>query len=149
MSKSASVITSLVLVCTSAFGGEVWENPEVNCSILTEQIHRAESMLHNDLGRVTPEQETQYRAEQQNVLDAYRAKCVAWYESVKESRRREALPGVRLGMTAKQVIEKSSWGKPNEINETVTKHGVHEQWVYSGGYLYFEDGKLTSFQTKR
>lgn len=54
-----------------------------------------------------------------------------------------------LGMTTKQVIE--SWGKPDDINRTVGSWGIHEQWVYRRGgfeatYLYFENGKLTSWQ---
>ena len=51
-----------------------------------------------------------------------------------------------LGMTKEQV-ESSSWGKPKDINRTVSTYGSREQWVYgSGRYLYFEDGILTSFQ---
>ncbi|MDR2913243.1 MAG: hypothetical protein LBV74_00150 [Tannerella sp.] len=49
-----------------------------------------------------------------------------------------------LGMTKAMCIE--SWGKPNDINRTVGSWGAHEQWVYSGSYLYFENGKLTSWQ---
>ena len=57
------------------------------------------------------------------------------------------LPGVKIGMTAKQVIEKTSWGKPKEVNKTTTRYGTHEQWVYGGrNYLYFENGILTSVQ---
>jgi hypothetical protein len=55
-------------------------------------------------------------------------------------------PNPRLGMTAKQVIENTSWGKPNSINTSGGKWGIHEQWVYDGSYLYFENGKLTSWQ---
>ena len=55
--------------------------------------------------------------------------------------------GVRLGMTKKQVIEQTSWGKPNKVNTTTTKNGTREQWVYGGGnYLYFTNGVLTSIQ---
>ncbi|RLQ92109.1 hypothetical protein [Planomicrobium sp. Y74] len=51
-----------------------------------------------------------------------------------------------IGMTAEEV-EKSSLGKPESINRTVTAYSVREQWVYENGmYLYFEDGILTSFQ---
>lgn len=53
--------------------------------------------------------------------------------------------GVKLGMTEQDVID-SSWGKPRKINRTTNKYGVREQWVYDGGYLYFEDGVLTSIQ---
>jgi hypothetical protein len=56
--------------------------------------------------------------------------------------------GVSIGMTAEQ-IRKSSWGKPRSINETITAAGKHEQWVYGGGYLYLENGVLTSIQTSR
>jgi hypothetical protein len=56
--------------------------------------------------------------------------------------------GVRIGMTVEEV-RKSSWGKPRSINETITAGGKHEQWVYGGGYLYIENGVLTSIQTSR
>lgn len=39
-----------------------------------------------------------------------------------------------------------SLGRPNDINRTVGSWGVHEQWVYDNLYLYFENGKLTSYQ---
>ncbi|MFZ3064741.1 MAG: hypothetical protein WA277_05615 [Nitrospirota bacterium] len=52
-----------------------------------------------------------------------------------------------MGMTKEQV--KLSWGLPIDINRSVGSWGVHEQWVYgrySRTYLYFENGKLTSWQ---
>jgi hypothetical protein len=51
-----------------------------------------------------------------------------------------------IGMTDEMAI--ASVGYPDDINRTNGSWGVHEQWVYSGKglYLYFEDGKLTSFQ---
>lgn len=52
----------------------------------------------------------------------------------------------RLGMT-KAEVEASLWGKPIDINRTVTQYSTREQWVYGNGqYLYFTDGILTSFQ---
>lgn len=39
-----------------------------------------------------------------------------------------------------------SLGSPDDINRTVGSWGVHEQWVYDNLYLYFENGKLTSYQ---
>jgi uncharacterized protein YdbL (DUF1318 family) len=39
-----------------------------------------------------------------------------------------------------------SLGRPKDINRTVGAWGIHEQWVYDGFYLYFENGKLTSYQ---
>ena len=52
-----------------------------------------------------------------------------------------------LGMTEDMAI--LSLGRPENINRTVGRWGVHEQWSYSvigRLYLYFENGKLTSFQ---
>lgn len=56
-------------------------------------------------------------------------------------------PGVRIGMTAKQVREQTSWGIPESVNRTTTARSVTEQWVYGGGgYLYFTNGRLTAIQ---
>jgi len=52
---------------------------------------------------------------------------------------------VKIGMSSEQVIV--SWGKPNKINKSIGSWGVHEQWIYRGQYLYFENGLLTSLQT--
>ena len=49
-----------------------------------------------------------------------------------------------LGMTYEQVI--LSKGKPDHINRTVGRWGVHEQWVYSWGNIYFENEILTAWQ---
>ncbi|MFB5088623.1 hypothetical protein PGC35_15685 [Psychrobacillus sp. PGGUH221] len=54
-----------------------------------------------------------------------------------------------ISMTDYEVIEDSTWGKPKSINRTETAYGVREQWVYDRGYLYFEDGYLTSIQSSR
>ncbi len=51
-----------------------------------------------------------------------------------------------IGMTDSMARE--SLGRPNDINKSTGSWGVHEQWVYDTKdlYLYFENGKLTSFQ---
>ncbi len=61
------------------------------------------------------------------------------------------------GMTVEQ--SRASWGDPSDIHRTGTTYALHEQWVYSIGehglyidsyrvlgYLYFENGILTSWQ---
>jgi hypothetical protein len=56
-------------------------------------------------------------------------------------------PGVRIGMTPDQVINETSWGRPEYINRTTTAAGVNEQWVYSlRSYLYFNNSILVSIQ---
>ena len=49
-----------------------------------------------------------------------------------------------LGMSDKAAL--LSWGKPDDINRSVGSWGKHEQWVYGSNYLYFENGKLMSWQ---
>jgi hypothetical protein len=81
------------------------------------------------------------------VLEAQIAKHeaqVAKQQAVAEAARRRK-QGVNIGMTEDEVRQ-SSWGRPQSVNRTVMSNGTHEQWVYSGGYLYFEDGVLTSIQ---
>ena len=51
---------------------------------------------------------------------------------------------VRIGWNKEKCL--MSWGKPKDINKSIGSWGVHEQWCYSSGYLYFENGKLTSIQ---
>lgn len=49
-----------------------------------------------------------------------------------------------IGMTEEMTRE--SLGKPEKINKSVGRWGVHEQWVYGSTYLYFENDILTSYQ---
>lgn len=56
-------------------------------------------------------------------------------------------PNAAIGMTRKQVMHKTNWGKPRKINTTTTSMGNHEQWIYNvGQYLYFHNGVLTAIQ---
>jgi hypothetical protein len=59
--------------------------------------------------------------------------------------RAQKRAGVRIGMNAADV-RASNWGRPRTINRTVTAAGAREQWVYEGGYLYFENGIVTAIQ---
>lgn len=49
-----------------------------------------------------------------------------------------------IGMTKQMILD--SIGNPKDINRTVGSWGSHEQWVYENFYIYFENGKVTSFQ---
>jgi hypothetical protein len=53
---------------------------------------------------------------------------------------------IEMGMNAFEV--ECSWGKPEDINRTVSGSNVHEQWVYSGGelYVYLDNGIVVSWQ---
>lgn len=54
---------------------------------------------------------------------------------------------IKIGMTPEMA--EMSWGKPKKINQDVGSWGIHEQWIYDEQYLYFENGKLTSFQSPK
>lgn len=67
----------------------------------------------------------------------------------REERRRAALPPPRVGLTAKQVIEGTNWGRPQVVNKTERAGSIREQWVYGGGfYLYLENGRVTAIQSR-
>lgn len=51
---------------------------------------------------------------------------------------------VALGMTKEMC--RLAWGEPDKINETITRRVNSDQWVYSHGYLYFDNGILTAIQ---
>jgi hypothetical protein len=62
-------------------------------------------------------------------------------------RRCESRP-TRIGMTAAQVVN-SCWGEPAHINRTRSAAHSFEQWVYPEvGYLYLDDGILTTIQDR-
>jgi len=57
---------------------------------------------------------------------------------------------VWIGVTKEMAL--LSWGRPDDINKTITTHIVREQWVYQrshykSDYLYFDDGILSGIQT--
>jgi hypothetical protein len=114
----------------SAFGFSCFAtfDPEVRATALAE-IEKAEA------------DRKQARADRLAQLDAEQKAADEKAEALKKK------PGARIGMTAKQVREATSWGGPESINRTVTAGHVHEQWVYAtGSYLYFDDGRLTAVQ---
>ena len=70
-------------------------------------------------------------------------RAIAAAERADKAAKKKA--GVVIGMSRQDALD-SSWGRPNKINRTVRASGTHEQWVYDGGYLYFEDDVLTAIQ---
>jgi hypothetical protein len=62
-----------------------------------------------------------------------------------EEKARKRREGVNIGMSMQDALD-SSWGRPKKVNRTTGSYGTHEQWVYDGGYLYFENGVLRTIQ---
>ena len=115
------------------------------------QIKNRERLIRFNMPNLTQTELNNMIAGLQEELNLINSDCdkivKANEEKLKEDEHQRSLPGARLGMTQKQVIEKTNWGKPESINRSTGRWGVHEQWVYGGGnYLYFENGKLTSIQ---
>lgn len=88
-------------------------------------------------------------AQRQLQTQAAQARVKQWQDSIaaQEKNRVAAAKkqGVSIGMSEQQVLE-SNWGKPRKVNTTTTANMVRQQWVYDGGYLYFENGTLRSIQ---
>lgn len=92
-----------------------------------------------------------YNAEKSKLLSDLAESAKRMQEEIDakaaEQKRLSKLPGVSVGMTAKQVRYHSSWGAPESINRTTVKGATDEQWVYPGNqYLYFRNGRLYAIQ---
>jgi regulator of replication initiation timing len=106
-------------------------------------------------------QQQQAAQERQAKIEAKKRVEEAKKQAEAEAARKSSLIKKYGELIGKQIIEKKiwigmtyemareSWGKPQEINRTVTALINHEQWVYGSTYLYFENGILTSYQTRR
>ena len=76
-------------------------------------------------------------------IDIYKKKE---YKEKKEKKAKEdAIKSKKpsIGMTKSQVLD-GAWGEPNKINKDTYSWGIQEQWVYDNGYVYFENGIVTS-----
>jgi len=99
----------------------------------------------------------------EDMREARRAYVATKVEMGKMSQRvKDAIlrGDVLIGMTSSDVI--ASRGRPHDVNKTTGVFGVHEQWVMhafhdSGlwdlkgkeyGYIYFENGLVTSWQSR-
>jgi len=55
---------------------------------------------------------------------------------------------VFVGMSGNAVL--ASWGRPRDINRTVTANGTRQQWIYgefpSARYVYLTNGTVTAIQ---
>lgn len=52
-----------------------------------------------------------------------------------------------IGMTEAEVYA-STWGAPKKVNTTTTAAGKREQWVYEDGYIYLDNGIVTTIQER-
>jgi hypothetical protein len=103
--------------------------------------------------RATPEivreeaKKAERKRKEAEAKQAAKARLEEYVQANPEYREAILNKKVTLGMSTDDVI--ASWGKPDHVNTTVTASGKHEQWVYGDQYLYFEDGRITSWQSSR
>lgn len=87
----------------------------------------------------------------------YETAKVNWEVACEKQKQKailKAKPGVRIGQSADDVLNKTNWGKPFKINTLTNKYGTTEQWVYrqcaeceTQGYLTLKNGKVIAVQT--
>jgi len=86
---------------------------------------------------------TQNRSQNQQYLSQRREKFQNKYG--KEVGEKIATKKIWIGMTEAMLLD--SWGKPDDINQTVTKYSNSKQYVYgSSQYVYVESGVVTAYQ---
>ena len=94
------------------------------------------NLKHNTTQRVLTEKEKRELEKRDRIVERFGSRFGYLIASGKYA----------IGMTPEMV--RASLGSPNDVNRTVGSWGVHEQWVYDKKdlYIYFENGKVTSFQ---
>ncbi len=99
--------------------------------------------IEQEEARKQAQEEAEYQAMLEKEEREYKANLIKKYG------KRNALlileNAVQIGFTKEMCVE--AWGEPYDINRTVTRSGIHEQWVYDiGRYLYFDGNILTAIQ---
>lgn len=60
---------------------------------------------------------------------------------------RERVVEGKIWIGASAEIIEATWGRPRDINSSITAAGRTDQWVYSGDYVYLENGIVTAIQS--
>lgn len=91
-----------------------------------------------------------YYADESTSLEASQAKhdeVLAEKEAWMKAEEELSQSPPKVGMT-KSEVERCAWGYPDKKNISTYSWGTSEQWVYrSRGYVYFENGVVTSVST--
>ena len=80
---------------------------------------------------------------------------VSYYKNTKTEKDKERewerqlnkKPAARIGMSQKQILNNTNWGKPKDTSTTIDASGTLERWMYSSTHsLYFKNGKLIKIE---
>jgi hypothetical protein len=108
----------------------------------------SQSELVEHAQKAQVEQQTRPRDLELLKRPAVRAACTTHSDWTMEDCQTIDQKRVAIGMTAEQV--RLSWGKPQQINATISSQTHREQWVYGvHQYLYMHEGVLRSMQVPR
>jgi hypothetical protein len=113
----------------------------IDVSIIEDTLFAINLILRNDDGVEitfpTTLMEEKYIIEENKAKEYRNRFGEAYWKSILNNK-------IRIGMTDEMC--RLSWGEPKEINKTITKNIIEEQWVYGSNFLYFTNGKLTAIQ---
>lgn len=119
----------------------------IKLPIQNDMSHIVLADVYREKQRIKEEKRQKKEAEYQAMLEKEEREYKA--NLIKKYGKRNALlileNAVQIGFTKEMCVE--AWGEPYDINRTVTRNSIHEQWVYGiGRYLYFEGNILTAIQ---
>jgi hypothetical protein len=129
-----TVLISLLLIsgCWSVTTGFLYDEPEPE-ELSNEQLCR--SIRNSDFvaGFTSSliSEPAVAEAEKRNIISA------SELDLVKNKQ-------IKIGMS--ECALRASLGGFPAVNTTVGSYGTHKQFVFSGGYVYVENGKVTSWQ---
>jgi len=86
-------------------------------------------------------------------FDKFTKKTKVVYKDIARDKEREwerqlhEKSAAEIGMSHKQILKVTNWGKPKDVRTTIDVSGTSEQWMYSSTHsLYFKDGKLVKIE---
>lgn len=137
---------TLAIAATAFIACPAWaKHPQCAGNPEPEQCEK----MRNELDNETPAQKKE-RLNKVAVARAYAIK-IATKSDPEAAKQEQALKaqkkkrGVHIGMSQQDALD-SSWGRPRSKNRTTNANGTTEQWVYDGGFLYFDGDTLTTIQ---
>ncbi len=140
------LVTGLVLAMSVGITQSQAQPPISTLSTISKPIYTTEddeiSRAINDLSAIAKSKA--YDPEKEAAsLKAAQAKAKAEADALALALALK--PNVKIGMTAKQVINGSKWGAPLYKRTTINATGKFETWVYVGNaWLSLRGGKVTS-----
>lgn len=143
----------MFLITSFVFAQERYENAkyyyrEAQYSSLRSDYEKAIREAQYALERFLDERNKNKAQEMKDIIQSSRKIISEIEDNIKKAIKNGT---IIAGMTKEEVIE--SWGKPRDINRTVTSYSVHEQWCYgdilagTDRYIYFDENEVvTSWQ---